>query len=452
MTAVPDNLPDVIATRAREVTRDAEGDFDQGGGAAGLVPHATAASRYSLEQRSGSGMDLLADFVTDDRVGYCEQFAAAMAAMGRVLGIPSRVVVGFLDGTTQDDGRILYTSDDRHAWPEMYFTGVGWVRFEPTPGSRAGATPSWTRQSAETAAPTDGPSDAASEQPAPRPEDAAVDTQSDEDRLLPHPGVAGGGAAGAPGPGSGPGARARASSAGAASSSRRSRSTSPRVPGQSCARLHSTSGWTGPSSAHRASRRAAWSTRCAAGGRGPPVAGRAAGPGGAGPLRTGRRPDSGVGTLDPELRSRTVETVESWRRVMAGSVAAGARLAWPDLADVAGAAQGRDQVGGSVALSWRRRSQRCSMRCMKVPCLGALSWAGVAASPPGRRILRGRVGAATLDHVEAAAGGRRSRRAGPRRCAAAAASGRADHATRRGRWWPSRASPRTRGLRARSGR
>ena len=50
-----------------------------------------------------------------------------------------------------------------------------------------------------------------------------------------------------------------------------------------------------------------------------------------------RRPDSGVGTLDPELRSRTVDTVESWRRAMAGSVRAGTRLAWPDLADVAGA-------------------------------------------------------------------------------------------------------------------
>ena len=143
--------------------------------------------RYSLEQRSGSGMDLLAAFVTNDRVGYCEQFAAAMAAMGRVLGIPSRVVVGFLDGSTQDDGRILYTSDDRHAWPEMYFTGVGWVRFEPTPGSRAGATPSWTRQSADTAAPTDGPSEAASEQSAPRPEDTAVDTKADGDRFLPIP-------------------------------------------------------------------------------------------------------------------------------------------------------------------------------------------------------------------------------------------------------------------------
>lgn len=149
MTELPKNFPSVITRRARELTRGDSTNFEkavalqdwfrQGGG-----------FRYSLEQRSGSGLDLLAAFVTDDRVGYCEQFAAAMAAMGRVLGIPSRVVVGFLNGTQQQDGRILYTSDDRHAWPEMYFSGAGWVRFEPTPGERAGVTPPWTRQSTQT--------------------------------------------------------------------------------------------------------------------------------------------------------------------------------------------------------------------------------------------------------------------------------------------------------------
>ena len=51
--------------------------------------------------------------------------------MGRALGIPSRVVVGFLDGQSLPDGRILYTSDERHAWPEMYFPGSGWVSFDP---------------------------------------------------------------------------------------------------------------------------------------------------------------------------------------------------------------------------------------------------------------------------------------------------------------------------------
>ena len=144
--------------------------------------------RYSLEQRSGSGMDLLAAFVTNDRVGYCEQFAAAMAAMGRVLGIPSRVVVGFLDGDTLEDGRILYTSDDRHAWPEMYFAGVGWVRFEPTPGSRVGrhaVLDAAVRGDTDT--PRTAPSDGASEQSAPRPDDRPVDTKADDDQGLPIP-------------------------------------------------------------------------------------------------------------------------------------------------------------------------------------------------------------------------------------------------------------------------
>jgi hypothetical protein len=98
--------------------------------------------------------------------------------MGRVLNIPSRVVVGFLNGTEQPDGRILYTSDDRHAWPEMYFSGVGWVRFEPTPSTRAGATPAWTRQDASATTPSTAPSAGAVPSRAPDPNRATPDSQS----------------------------------------------------------------------------------------------------------------------------------------------------------------------------------------------------------------------------------------------------------------------------------
>jgi len=186
MTEVPDDLPEVITTRAKEVTEGAESDFAKAVAIQDWFRQ-DGGFRYSLEQRSGSGMDLLAAFVTDDRVGYCEQFAAAMAAMGRALDIPSRVVVGFLDGTTQPDGEVLYTSDDRHAWPEMYFSGVGWVRFEPTPGQRAGATPSWTRESATAPEPSAGPSDAAEESEAPDADAAEVDTSNGNRLGLPIP-------------------------------------------------------------------------------------------------------------------------------------------------------------------------------------------------------------------------------------------------------------------------
>jgi hypothetical protein len=121
--------------------------------------------RYSLRQApSGNGIDDLVHFLgtgKDSRVGYCEQFAAAMAVMGRTLKIPSRVAVGFLrpDRVGSSD-TYVYSSHDLHAWPEMYFEGVGWVRFEPTPQARTGGVPSYTRQSAvgRSDTPTDTPS------------------------------------------------------------------------------------------------------------------------------------------------------------------------------------------------------------------------------------------------------------------------------------------------------
>lgn len=170
MTQLPSNFPEVIRQQAEKVTENADTDFDK---AVALQDwfRTDGGFTYSLEQRPGSGMELLSNFVTADRVGYCEQFASAMAAMGRSLGIPSRVVVGFLDGSTLPDGRILYTSDERHAWPEMYFAGSGWVRFEPTPSQRAGTTPDYTREQAA-ALPTDAASPTPTEAPSTSPDDA----------------------------------------------------------------------------------------------------------------------------------------------------------------------------------------------------------------------------------------------------------------------------------------
>ncbi len=75
--------------------------------------------------------------------GYCVQFASTMIMMARAEGIPARMAIGFLPGQLQDG---LYTvrSADAHAWPELYFPGAGWLRFEPTPAVRTGAAPSYT--------------------------------------------------------------------------------------------------------------------------------------------------------------------------------------------------------------------------------------------------------------------------------------------------------------------
>ncbi|MDP9430877.1 MAG: DUF3488 and transglutaminase-like domain-containing protein, partial [Actinomycetota bacterium] len=87
---------------------------------------------YSLSTAPGTSGDDLADFLRL-RQGYCEQYAGAMAALVRAAGVPARVVLGYTPGTTQPDGSRLVTSDDAHAWVEVYFDGLGWVPYDPTP-------------------------------------------------------------------------------------------------------------------------------------------------------------------------------------------------------------------------------------------------------------------------------------------------------------------------------
>jgi hypothetical protein len=96
--------------------------------------------------------DAVEAFLTDRR-GYCVQFASTMALMARALDIPARVAVGFLPGEQVQPGMYEIRADDAHAWPELYFEGVGWVRFEPTPSSRTGLPPSWAVPQSDPAGP-----------------------------------------------------------------------------------------------------------------------------------------------------------------------------------------------------------------------------------------------------------------------------------------------------------
>ena len=104
----------------------------------------------------GSNANALVSFLNDKR-GYCEQFAATMALMARMEGIPSRVDVGFTPGTRiPGSDTYLVTTADAHAWPELYFTGMGWLRFEPTPRADGQTTrPAYSNAgAAATTAPT----------------------------------------------------------------------------------------------------------------------------------------------------------------------------------------------------------------------------------------------------------------------------------------------------------
>jgi transglutaminase-like putative cysteine protease len=97
--------------------------------------------RYDLRTAPGNSGDALVDFLFTGHRGYCEQFASAMAIMLRTLGVPARVAVGFTPGTVTGGSRLI-TTEDAHAWVEVWFPGAGWLPFDPTPLSDGRTVPS----------------------------------------------------------------------------------------------------------------------------------------------------------------------------------------------------------------------------------------------------------------------------------------------------------------------
>ena len=141
---LPDDLPQSITDAAQLVT----------GGAVGAYAKAQAlqdffrsgAFEYSETapvdgDYDGNGIAVIERFL-QERSGYCVHFSSAMAVMARSVGVPARIMVGYAPGTRAqprpgadpDEERYRVTTDQLHAWPQIYVDGVGWVEFEPTPG------------------------------------------------------------------------------------------------------------------------------------------------------------------------------------------------------------------------------------------------------------------------------------------------------------------------------
>jgi protein-glutamine gamma-glutamyltransferase len=75
-------------------------------------------------------------FLFDGKSGYCQQFSGAMALLLRMGGVPARVVTGFTSGSLDTKTREFVVRDlDAHSWVEVWYRGLGWVTFDPTPAS-----------------------------------------------------------------------------------------------------------------------------------------------------------------------------------------------------------------------------------------------------------------------------------------------------------------------------
>ena len=146
-----DNIPGDIAERYLELPADfsprvselAQNVIDEAGA---VTPYDKALAlqnffqddslfSYSLDVQNGHGSSDIENFLFEVHAGYCEQFAGSYAAMARSIGLPARVAIGFTPGEFDSTtGTYVVTGKHAHAWPEVWLDGVGWLRFEPTPG------------------------------------------------------------------------------------------------------------------------------------------------------------------------------------------------------------------------------------------------------------------------------------------------------------------------------
>ncbi|GAA2742319.1 DUF3488 and transglutaminase-like domain-containing protein [Terrabacter aerolatus] len=142
--SIPDSSRELVQRWSDEVTRGQGNELDK---AIAIQDHLRDTSRYTYSldlgepRRDAQGriLEPIQNFY-ETRRGYCVQFATAMIMMARAQGIPARMAIGFLPGQLSGE-RYVVRASDAHAWPELYFQGYGWLRFEPTPGARAGTPP-----------------------------------------------------------------------------------------------------------------------------------------------------------------------------------------------------------------------------------------------------------------------------------------------------------------------
>ena len=128
---LPEGIDDRVRQLTEEVTAPAASPMEK----ASLIEAFLKRNyRYTLDLNWIPGKQPVSTFLFDAKSGHCEYFASSMAIMLRTIGIPTRIVNGFLMGEYNPVGdAYIIRQSDAHSWVEVYITGSGWVEFDPTP-------------------------------------------------------------------------------------------------------------------------------------------------------------------------------------------------------------------------------------------------------------------------------------------------------------------------------
>lgn len=149
-TKLPDTLPERVRELAASVCRGMDNDYDR---MRALSLYLSDYTYTTAPAECPAGHDFVDYFLFESREGYCTYFATALAVLGRCEGIPVRYVQGFVtsETCTKPYKNTAVTGNNAHAWTEAYIDGIGWVRFDATPGYGTVTADLWAEKEAGTA-------------------------------------------------------------------------------------------------------------------------------------------------------------------------------------------------------------------------------------------------------------------------------------------------------------
>jgi transglutaminase-like putative cysteine protease len=128
-----------VSALAQEVTGASTTPYEK---VQAIERHLKQNYQYSLDVGTAVPTNPIEEFLFTRKTGFCEHYATAMVVMLRSLGIPARLVTGFLPGEWNDFGNYYSVrQQDAHAWVEVFFPRSGWLTFDPTPSVAAPPPP-----------------------------------------------------------------------------------------------------------------------------------------------------------------------------------------------------------------------------------------------------------------------------------------------------------------------
>ncbi|OGO41686.1 MAG: hypothetical protein A2137_07255 [Chloroflexi bacterium RBG_16_58_8] len=129
---LPPDFPDSVRQLSDNITRRARTPYAK---VLAIIDYLIKIPYSQSVEAPPRGADFVANFLFNQKSGFCLYYASAAAVMLRSEGVPARLAVGYLPGDPgENPGEYILRDRHYHAWPQVYFPGYGWIDLEATPG------------------------------------------------------------------------------------------------------------------------------------------------------------------------------------------------------------------------------------------------------------------------------------------------------------------------------